>query len=226
MATFQVSDKTVKILKNFAAISTSFILAPGKHQRTVAKGKSMLALAELPEAWPVETPIYDMNRFLGTLSAFKNPSIEFGEDRMKISDGRVRAGFRFSDPSTIDPAPTKTLPFDNPKIKFTLSEADLDQLGKLIAQLESDTVTVIVENGNVTVTATDAKNPAAHDSALEVDAKDIIAADPNWSFTIAFSAEHIALLLTGAYEVSISDWKYGYFQHKTEPVAYYIVAQV
>lgn len=226
MATFQVSDKTTKILKNFAAISNSLILVPGKDQRTLAKGKSMLALAQLPEAWPIETPIYDLNRFLGTLSAFKTPNIEFAEDRMKITDGRVRAGYRLSDPSTIAPAPSKTLPTDDPKIKFTLSEADLDQLGKLVSLLESDTVTVIVENGNVTLTATDAKNPAAHDSALDIASSDIVVADPEWSFTIAFSAEHIALLLSGSYEVSISDWKYGYFQHKTDPVAYYIVAQV
>lgn len=225
MATFQVSDKTTRILKNFAGISNSLILVPGKSQRTVAKGKAMLAMAELPDAWPVETPIFDLNKFLGTLSVFKTPSIEFAEDRMKISDGRLRAGYRLSDPSTIAATPTKTLPYDNPKIKFTLSEADLAQLGKLVAQLDSDTVTIVVNNGSVTLTATDVKNPAAHESALDIPAADIVATDPEWSFTIAFTAEHIAFLLTGAYEVLISDWKYGFFQHKTEPVAYYIVGQ-
>lgn len=226
MATFQVSDTTTKILKNFAGISNSLILNAGKSQRTIAKGKSVLALAELPDAWPVETPIYDLNKFLGTLSAFKTPLIEFGEDRMKIADGRLRASYRYSDASLIAAAPTKTLPFDNPNVKFTISEADMERLSKLAALLESDTMTIIVDKGEVTITATDAKNPAAHDSALEIASADVQAANPSWSHQIAFSTEHVAMLLTGAYEVSISDWKYGYFQHKTEPVAYYIVAQV
>jgi hypothetical protein len=225
MATFQVSERTGKLLKNFAGISNSLILVPGTDQRTIAKAKSVLALAQLPEAWPVQTPIYDLNRFLGTLSAFKTPGIEFGEDRMRITDGRTRVTYRYSDPSTITPAPSKTLPTAEPKVAFTLSEADLVQLSKLAALLESDTVTISVQNGAVTLRASDAKNAAAHESAIDVPEADITA-DPTWSSAVSFTTEHIAMLLPGAYTVSVSDWKYGYFQHKTEPVAYYIVAQV
>jgi hypothetical protein len=40
-----------------------------------------------------------------------------------------------------------------------------------------------------------------------------------------FSTEHLAMLMPGAYDVSLSSWKYGFFEHKTEPVSYFIVVQ-
>lgn len=225
MTTFQVSDKTHKILKNFAGISNSIILAEGKAQRTVAKGRSVLALAELPEAWPVETAIYDLNRFLGTLSLFKAPVITFDDDRMSIRAGQSKIGYRYSDPTTIAAAPAKTLPYDDPSAKFTLTEAALEQLGKAASTLELDTITVIVDGGVVRIGAGDAKNPASHDYEHTVEPSDVVQVQENFQRTLSFSAEHVAMLLTGAYEISISAWSYGYFAHKTEPVAYFIVAQ-
>jgi hypothetical protein len=225
MATFQVSDKTQKILKNFAGISNSIILAEGKSQRVIAKGRSVLGLAELPEAWPRETAIYDLNRFLATLSIFKTPAITFAEDRMTIRDAQSRIGFRYSDPTTITAAPSKTLPTNDPQVKFTMSEATLEQLSKAAATLELDTVSIVVEDGKVVVGAADAKNPASHDYAFEVTEADLLSKPGEFTRTQAFSTEHIAMLLTGSYEVSMSDWNYGFFVHKTEPVSYYIVGQ-
>lgn len=225
MATFQVSDKTQKILKNFAGISNSIILAEGKSQRVIAKGKSVLGMAELPEAWPRETAIYDLNRFLATLSIFKNPVITFGDDRMAIKDAQSRIGFRYSDPTTITAAPSKTLPTNDPQVKFTMTEAALEQLSKAASTLDLDTVSVVVEGGTVVVGAADAKNPASHDYAYEVPESDLITNLPGFERTLAFSTEHVGMLLTGSYEILVSNWNYGFFVHKTEPVSYYIVAQ-
>jgi hypothetical protein len=229
MATFVVSEKTRNILKNFAGIDNSIVLAPGKVQRTIAKGKSVLALAELPDAWPQETAIYDLNRFLASLSIYKNPTITFAETSMEIRDGGSHIGYRYSDPTTIQSAPNKTLPNANPSCKFTLTEAGLEQIEKAAALLELDLVSVVVENGrSVSLEASDAKNPASHRYTWEVANSDVElpAADSDFSRTLAFSTEHIGMLMGGAYEVSVGTWPYGYFQHKTEPVAYFIVAQI
>lgn len=228
MATFVVSEKTRNILKNFAGISNSMVLAPGKTQRTIAKGKSVLALAELPDAWPQETAIYDLNRFLASLSIFKTPTITFTETAMDIRDGGSHIGYRYSDPTTIQAATNKTLPKADPSVKFTLTEAGLEQIEKAAALLELDLVSVVVENGRtVALEASNAANPASHRYTWEVASGDIVipVEDSDFSRTLAFSTEHIGMLMAGAYEVSVSTWPYGYFEHKTEPVSYFIVAQ-
>jgi hypothetical protein len=228
MATFVVSDKTQKILKNFAGISNSIKLAAGKTQRTLSKGKSVLAIAELPEAWPQDTAIYDLNRFLGTLSIFQKPVITFETDHMVIKgEGGSRIGYRYSDPSTIQSAPNKTLATDSPLAKFTLSEAALEQLSRSCALLELDAVSFIVDGHKVTVGAADAKNPASHTYSIDVPETDIAlpTSTSDYQRTLTFSTEHLAMLLTGPYEVTMAAWPYGYFTHKTEPVSYFIVAQ-
>jgi hypothetical protein len=225
MATFQVSPTVTKILKNFSGIADSILLVEGKTQRTIAPGKSVLAIAEFPEAWPHETGIYNLSTFLGTLSFYKSPGIEFGEDRMTISENRSRTAYRYSDPSTIFTPPNKTLPTADPAVKFTLSAADLNLLTQVASTLKLNTITVSVNNGDVTLLTADAKNPAGHTQQIDVDPSAITVNTPGFSATLAFKTEHIAMLLDGAYTVSVSKWPYGYFQHTTEPVSYFIVAQ-
>jgi len=234
MAAFVVSEKTQKILKNFAGISNSIKLVAGTSQRTIAKGKSVLALAELPEAWPQDTCIYDLNRFLGTLSIYKSPTVTFDTEHMVIREGQSRVGYRYSDPSTIQPTPSKKLSTDNPSAKFTLSEVMLEQLSRACAQLSLDAVSIAVDGHKVTVGAADAKNPASHTYSIDVPDTDIVLPTSTSDYTreLTFSTEHLAMLLTGAYEVTMAGtgetgkgWNYGCFAHKTEPVFYYIVAQ-
>lgn len=223
MATFQVSDKTVKILKNFAGISNSIILNDGTRQRTLSKGKSVLATAELPEAWPKETAIFDLNRFLGTLSIFKTPLLTFGEESVSIKDGKSFVGYRYSDPTTIDDVPSKNFPTNDPGIKFSLKESELAQLAKATSLLELTSVAFVVADGAVTVGASDAKNPTSHRYEFEVE--EVFESKEGFTAKPSFSTEHLAMLMPGAYDVSLSTWNYGYFEHKTEPVSYYIVVQ-
>jgi hypothetical protein len=98
MSTFSVNESTSKILRNFAGIQNSVLLQPGKQQTTLAQGKSLFAVATLTDDWPQETGIYDLNTFLGTLSLFAKPTIQFEKSVMVISDGASKVRYRMSDP--------------------------------------------------------------------------------------------------------------------------------
>ena len=225
MASFAVSDTTNKILRNFAGVSNSILLVEGQVQKTVASGKSVLAIAELPEAWPKETGIYDLGMFLGTLSSFKQPGIEFDDDAMVISQGRSRVRYRYSDPSTILTAPNKSLKTDNPAVEFTLNEETLTRLKKQCSLLQLESVTFSVEDGKVLVRAADPKNPASHAFEHEVEDETITLHDEDYSESRTFKTEYLGMLLDGSYRVALAGWPYGYFVHESEPVSYFIVAQ-
>lgn len=225
MASFEISKTTHKILKNFANISNSLLLANGKRQSTVASGKTVLAVAELPESWPKETGIYDLSTFLSTLSLFDNPSVEFGDEEFIISKDKSRIKYRYSDPSTIQAQPNKTLSIDKPDVTFELEEGALQQLLKTIRVLQLTAVRISVEAGDVVVRAFDPKNSASHAFEYTVPADKVTLNNKKSKASLVFDQQHIGFLMEGSYDVRVSDWPYAYFKHKTEPVSYYVVSK-
>jgi hypothetical protein len=181
------------------------------------------AVAELPEKWPLETGIFSLGSFLGALSTFNNPKVEFGEDSFVLSEGKTKIKYRYSDPSTIMTPPNKVLKTANPKVEFKLSAEALVQLNKTCAMLELDIVTITTEAGDVVLRASAAKNPASHNYEYTVPAEDVSGGKENLSIT--FKHEHFALLMEGTYQVALADWSYGYFKHADEPISYFLVAQ-
>ena len=232
---FTISDVTSKLLRNFVGIQNSVLLQPGKQQATVASGKSLFAIAQLPDDWPQETGIYDLNTFLGTLSLFSKPTVAFDTDKgvMVIQAGASKVKYRMSDPSTIltppPDEPGNKLKTDNPGVTFTLSDKSLGQLNKSCAVLGlmSATGQVVIDasGGAVVVRGRDEKNPTAHSFEIEIPEKEVTFHQPNFTKKLVVKTEYMAMLLDGGYDISLSDRKYGYFKHQTEPVAYFIVGQ-
>src|SRR5579885_2208891 len=121
--TFAVSKNTKQILDNFGKIAEQVILVEGNVQKVKGPGKggAVLALANLPEAWPKEVGIFNFNKFLGTLGLFEKPAIQCGSnDSVLIQNDSKSANwqvkFKLSDTSTIDRAPAKNFPVDNPAV--------------------------------------------------------------------------------------------------------------
>jgi hypothetical protein len=228
MAAFAVSNTIQKILKNFAGISGSVLLAEGKSQKIVSQGKSVLALAEFPDAWPKETGIYDLDKFLGILSLDSKPEIEFGEESMTITSGASSVTYRYSDPSTIIVPPSKVLPTTDPAVEFTLSEAVLSRLNKVTSMLDLDLIVFSInvegDTKTVTVRAKNSKNPVSHTASIVVPSEDIVA-HRDFTADLNIKAENFRMLLDGAYTASVSKWPYVFFTHKAEPVSYYVVIQ-
>jgi hypothetical protein len=136
--------------------------------------------------------------------------------------------YRYADPSTILTPPSKKLSTDNPAVQFTLSEATFSRLGKVTSMLDLDlivfSVNIVGDEKSVSVRAKDAKNPVSHVANVIVPSEDIVATH-DFTADVNFKAEHIKMLMDGAYTVSLGKWPYGFFQHKSEPVSYFIVAQ-
>lgn len=230
MPVFAVSETSQKLLKNIAGLSNSVLLVEGQKQRA-AFGSAVLALVEFPEAWPKETGIYDLQSFLGVLSLFSKPAIQFDADAMVITNEPKGAAqtvrYRYSDPTTIRAIPSKTFPTDNPSVEFTLSETALAQLKKTALMLKIPAVTVTVKDGGVTLVASDPKIPTSHTFKIDVPPEsDVKFHKAGYERAIPLSVEHVGLLLEGAYTVSLASWKYAFFQHKTAPASYFIAEQV
>ena len=80
-----MSKQTLDLLKNFASINSNILIKPGDTFKTISPVKNIMAVATVPEIFDTEFGIWDLNKFLGTVSLFDTPSFEFGERSVTIS---------------------------------------------------------------------------------------------------------------------------------------------
>ena len=73
----KISNNTLEVLKNFAAINSNLVFSSGQELKTINEAKSVLGIAEIQEDFPQEFGIYDLNEFLSVISLVGNPSLEF-----------------------------------------------------------------------------------------------------------------------------------------------------
>ena len=84
----KLTDSTLAVLKNFAGINNSILVKKGNQLRTISVAKNILAEAEIPEDFPRDVAIYDLNQFLNGLSLHTDPDLDFSQDTyLTISEG-------------------------------------------------------------------------------------------------------------------------------------------
>ena len=80
----KLSKHTLNMLKNFSDINMSIEIKKGNVLRTVSVQKNILAQAELEDEFPKDFAIYELNRFLGAVSLFDDPELEFNAKSVNI----------------------------------------------------------------------------------------------------------------------------------------------
>ena len=94
----KLSEQTVSLLKNFASVNQNLLFKTGNKLQTISAQKNILVNAEIPESFPSDFAIYDLNKLLGVMSLFQDPELEVGDKTMKIG-GKVN--YMFADPTMI-----------------------------------------------------------------------------------------------------------------------------
>ena len=190
----KLENRTMQILKNFAMINPSMLFREGSVQTTIAPQRNILARSTIKEEFPQEFAIFDLSRFLGVLSLFNEPEIDYDENRVLISQGRQKVAYTFADPELIVAPPSKTPNVQNPEVSFRLTT---DNLGT-----------------NITIGVGKPSDPTSDTFKIEVGVS-------NHSFKFAFKAENIKIL-SGDYDVELSSKNISHF--KGGDVEYWIMA--
>ena len=155
----KISEKTISYLKNFSAINSSILIRSGSVLSTVSAQKTIMAKAVVEEEFPVECAIYELPRFLGTLSLFDDPEINFKENHCLISAGAQATIYRYCDPQSIISAPEKDVAIDAPEVEFFLNVEDLSSLVKGCSVLGLPEIAIVGDGKDISLQALDSKNP-------------------------------------------------------------------
>ena len=99
----KISNDTLEILKNFSSINSNILVRVGNKLTTISPVKNVMAEAEVSETFDQEFGIWDLNKFLGTVSLFDSPEFIFNENSVDITSQSNSSSvqYYYSEPSLL-----------------------------------------------------------------------------------------------------------------------------
>ena len=214
----KLSDSTLAVLKNFAGINNSILVKKGNQLRTISVAKNILAEAEIPEDFPRDVAIYDLNQFLNGLSLHQDPNLDFTEDsHITIKEGKRRVKYFYADPQVIIAPPDKEINLPTQEICFQLESNSLEKLVKAAAVYQLPDLSVIGKNNEIHMVVRDKKNDTSNEYAVYV-------GETDQTFDFNFKVENIKII-PGAYDVVISSKLLSEFTNKQYNLKYFIALE-
>ena len=214
----KLTDSTLAVLKNFAGINNSILVKKGNQLRTISVAKNILAEAEIPEDFPRDVAIYDLNQFLNGLSLHQDPNLDFTEDsHITIKEGRRRVKYFYADPQVIIAPPDKEINLPTQEVTFQLESTSLEKLVKAAAVYQLPDLSVLGKDGDIHMVVRDKKNDTSNEYAVYV-------GETDQTFEFNFKVENIKII-PGAYDVVISSKLLSEFTNKQYNLKYFIALE-
>ena len=215
----KLSDKTINLLKNFSSINQSILIKEGDSIRTISVMKNILAEAKVPEEFPKDFGIYDLNQFLNAISSLHvNPELDFSNNEyLLIREGKKRNRFFFADPNVIVSPPEKSISLPSEDVCFELDTQVLGTLMKAAAIYQVPDLSVVGEAGVVKLVVHDKKNDTSN-------THEEVVGETDEDFCFNFKVENIKIL-PGTYEVVVSKKLLSRFESKNHELTYYIALE-
>jgi ribosomal protein L28 len=211
----KLSKETVSLIKNFAGINSNLLLKSGNKLATISSQKNVMADATVTETFP-DFGIYDLNEFLGAMSLFDDPELDFQEKYVSISQGSMKIKFFAADASVLV-APQKAITFPEAEINFSMTAAMLNMINKTASVLRASDVSIVGDGTTITAVVGDKKNVTGNSFSEPVGATDK-------TFKVNLKVENLKML-PGDYEVSISSKKISRFKSPSSDLVYYVAVE-
>ena len=215
----KLSENTVGFLKNYATINQSLEFREGNLLRTVSPLNTILASVEISEDFPKTFPIYELNRFLGTLSLFNDPDLDFAEEGVTISDTSHEAQYRYCGSSSMfQTPPDKEITFPDPEIQFEMTKEHFKTTVNAANTLGLPEVVVEGDGSNIKLVVSDTGNTSS-------DKFSTIVGQTDKTFRMIFKTENLNKIMEGDYDVSLSSKRISHFKRKTDSLQYWIALE-
>lgn len=211
----KISENTLNILKNFATINPSLSVKSGNILSTISPQKTIFAKAIVDENFPKDFAIYELSKFLGAMSLFNNPDIDFFDDHMKISENKKSIRYVYTDPSMVIAPPSKEVQLPSVDVSFQLTSDDLIKVQKALSILKVPEMSITGEDGTIYV-------KAINNKASSSDSFSIAVGVTEKAFNMIFKAENLKIT-PNDYEVNVSSK--GISQFKSDVITYWIATE-
>ena len=215
----KLSNHTTSVLKNFATINQNLVIKEGNEMSTMSAMKNIIARATVEETFPKEIAIYDLNEFLGALSLFSEPILDFSDSFVTITEENkpsTKMKYFYSDPSVVT-SPSKMINMPSNEVKFTMSNDDLSKLKRAASAIGAPDMVLEKNGAGSSLTVKDKKNDTANNYSLDVDV------EGQGDYNFYFKVENLKLMpLT--YDVKVSSKNISHFKSQTSNAVEYWIA--
>lgn len=211
----KLSKETVALFKNFAGINSNLLLKSGNKLATISGQKNVMADATVSETFP-DFGIYDLNEFLGAMSLFDDPELDFQDKYVSIKQGNMNIKF-FAAEASVLTAPQKAITFPEAEINFNITADKLTMIQKTASVLRSPDVSIVGDGSAITIVVGDKKNATGNSFSESVGTTDK-------KFKVNLKVENLKML-PGDYEVSISSKKISRFKSSSSDLVYYVAVE-
>ena len=218
----KLTKNTMEILKNFASINSNILVKTGNVLTTVSPMKNMMGKAVIEDTFNMEFGIWDLNKFLGTISLFKDPYLTFEENRVVISNesNTSRVVYYYSEPSLLTTV-NRDVNMPESVLNFELTESEMTELMKAssVLQLPDLKITNSEEGDEILLVLTDKGDVTSNTYTITTVGDSTVS-----SYSFYYKVENFKIL-PGAYSVEISDKAVSKFSSKSDDLTYWIALE-
>lgn len=213
----KLSKETLAVFKNFASINSNLSIKAGKTLVTMSTGKNIIAKADVAEEFPMDFGIYDLNEFLGTLSLFESPELDFTDKSVTIKEGKNSVKYFAANSQVLTVVPTLKA-FPEPDIQFNLSQQMLGQIQRVASILKVADFSISGDGSVISISIGDKKNPTGTTFDSELGTTDK-------TFKVNLKVENLRMLATD-YTVAIGGKKIARFLSTNNQLTYFVAIEL
>ena len=173
--------------------------------------------ATFEEDFPSEFAIWDLSKFLGTISLFEDPELEFHDKHVTISSGSTDVVYHYAEPKLVKGCrPDREFNMPETVVHFDLSNREFIELQRASAVLRLPDLCITDNDGSIDLISMDKNDVTSNRYSITVSEE-----SPDASFKMYLKSEYLKLL-PGDYSVAISDKVVSRFTNNDINLTYYI----
>lgn len=215
----KLSQHTLSVLKNFSSLNSNLLVKQGNVINTITPAKNVVAQAVVDETFDVEFGIWDLNKFLGTVSLFDDPEFTFNEKSMEISGNGSNVNYYYSEPRLLTVL-DREIKMPETAVSFTLKESTFNELQRAAAVLQLQNLSIrSTDDGNIELVILDKKSPTTN-TFSKIVGENVSGA----SFDFNLHVDNLKML-PGDYDIEICRSVVSKFSDKSCDLVYYIALE-
>ena len=212
----KISKNTLLVLKNYSTINQSIVVREGSRLSTISAVKNIFSSVTVEEHFP-EFAIYDLNEFLGVLSLFEDPELEFGKSYVVISEGTAKEKYYYADANLIQTPPVKDIELPTTELVTSISRGDLSKILKAASINNVGDISFMGNGKSIVIGAHDKSNPSSNIFKITL-------GEDEATFNFNFAAENFKMI-PADYNITICAAGFAKFTHKENDLTYFITLE-
>ncbi len=221
MSKTKISNQTLEVLKNFSSINANILVKEGNILTTISPVKNVMAEATVSETFDQEFGIWDLNKFLGTISLFEDPEFQFEEKSVIISSSKNKSSVKYyySEPSLLTTV-NKQINMPESVVDCTITQKIFGDITKAASVLQVNDIAIRSNGNELEIVALDKKDSTSNSYSISVG--DLPHGDHDFCFY--FKAENLKML-PGDYDVRITEKVVSEFTNTNQSLKYWVALE-